>query len=224
MARPERTTYTPLDFIQFREANSLILVPKFQRRGVWRIPQRSYFIDTLVRNMPVPPIYLRATQSEDKKRMVREVVDGQQRISAVLDYIDGKYSLSKTLDAPYKGMSFDELKPKDQDAVRGYSFICEVLQGVSDSRTLCGASGSAAPTEVWSDRPAVVTGFHTFTNAVLLQAARSPCCRVRAGDIAAARADEEHVSTAELYAAVRIYLRLALRLCKVERGMASVGR
>ena len=34
--------------------------------------------------MPVPPIYLRVRQSDDKKRIVREVVDGQQRVASVL--------------------------------------------------------------------------------------------------------------------------------------------
>jgi hypothetical protein len=32
------------------------LNPKFQRRGVWTPAARSFFIDTLLRQMPVPPI------------------------------------------------------------------------------------------------------------------------------------------------------------------------
>src|SRR2546428_514680 len=88
--KPDRSTYTPLDFSSWREAEGLSLTPKFQRRGVWTTPARSFLIDTLIRGLPVPPIYLRTTQSADRKRIVREVVDGQQRISAVLDFIDGK--------------------------------------------------------------------------------------------------------------------------------------
>lgn len=136
MERPERSVYTPNDFLEWREGQVLTLVPKFQRRGVWKPPAKSFFIDTLIRGMPVPPVYLRLTQSGERKRVVREVVDGQQRISAVLDYMDGKYALSRTLDSPYAGKWFSELNADQQDAIRHFSFICEVFHGVSDREIL----------------------------------------------------------------------------------------
>lgn len=134
--KPERSTYTPLDFAGWRESNSLILTPKFQRRGVWTTPARSYLIDSLLRTMPVPPIYLRVRQSDDQSRIIREVVDGQQRIAAVLDFMDQKYALAKSLDAPYAGKRFGDLAPTEQDAIRQFSFICEIFHGVSDTHVL----------------------------------------------------------------------------------------
>lgn len=136
MQRPERSSYTALDFLAWRESGALELTPKFQRRSVWTLPARSYLIDTLIRGLPVPPIYLRITQSGDRKRMIRQVVDGQQRVSSLLGYIDGDFSLSRTLDAPYKGKAFTALTEAEQDAVRTYGFICEVLHGVSDAEVL----------------------------------------------------------------------------------------
>ena len=136
MQRPERSSYTPLDFLGWREGNALDIVPKFQRRGVWTAPARSYLIDSLILGMPVPPIYIRVAQSPDKKRIVREIIDGQQRTAAVLDYMDGKYSLSRSLDAPYSGKRFDQLTEDEQDSIRQYSFICEVFHGVSDAEVL----------------------------------------------------------------------------------------
>ena len=134
--RPERSTYSPLDFIGWRESGSLVLVPKFQRRDVWTLPARSFLIDTLIRGFPVPPLYLRVTQSEDRTKLIREVVDGQQRISTMLGYVDNKYALSRSLDAPYAGKRFSELTSSQQDAIREYSFICEVLHGASDADVL----------------------------------------------------------------------------------------
>jgi len=134
--KPERSGYTPLDFAEWRDSNSLVLTPKFQRRGVWTTPARSYLIDSLLRSMPVPPIYLRVRQSDDRRHIIREVVDGQQRIAAVLDFMDQKYALSSSLDAPYAGKRFDDLSPSDQDAIRQFSFICEVFHGVSDTHVL----------------------------------------------------------------------------------------
>jgi uncharacterized protein with ParB-like and HNH nuclease domain len=136
MERPERSSYTILDFIGWRSSKALVLVPKFQRRDVWTTPARSYLIDTLISGKPVPPIYLRVRQSDDKTHTIREVVDGQQRIRAVLDYLDGKYALSKSLDALYAGKRFSDLRPEEQDRIRSFSFICETLHGASDSDVL----------------------------------------------------------------------------------------
>ena len=136
MDRPERSTYTPLDFLTWRAADGLDIAPKFQRRGVWSTSARSYFIDTLLRQMPVPPLYIRVTQSQDKTRVVRDIIDGQQRTSAVLDYIDGKYALSPMVGAAYAGKRFSELSNEQQRTIREYSFICEVFHGISDSEVL----------------------------------------------------------------------------------------
>ena len=98
--------YTPTDFLEWRQSRTLVITPKFQRRGVWKTPARSFFIDTLLRGMPVPPIYLRLVQSSDTKKQIREVIDGQQRLHAVLDYVDGKFRLSRTLIAPWASKFF----------------------------------------------------------------------------------------------------------------------
>jgi len=134
--KPDRTTYTALDFLQFRESGSLELAPDFQRRSVWGTPARSFFIDSLIRGFPVPPIYLRVRQNEDGTRTIRQVIDGQQRLRSVLLFIDGDFALSKTLPAPWAGYDFQELAPPHKDAVRNFGFICEVLHGVSDREVL----------------------------------------------------------------------------------------
>src|SRR5216683_2743100 len=101
--KTERSNYTTLDFVGWNEAGTLVLTPKFQRRGVWSAGARSFFIDTLIRGMPVPPIFLRTRQSEDKKKIVREVVDGQQRLTAVLTYKKDEFKLKKALDKDWAG-------------------------------------------------------------------------------------------------------------------------
>jgi Protein of unknown function DUF262 len=136
MEKPERSSYTPLDFLEWKQTKSLELTPKFQRRSVWKSPARGYLIDTLMKGMPVPPIYLRRRQSDDFKRTIREVIDGQQRISAVIDFVEGKYALSKGLSGSSKARKFKDLSTTEQDAIRGYSFICEVISGVSDEEVL----------------------------------------------------------------------------------------
>jgi hypothetical protein len=136
MQKPERSAFAALDFVDWHENGSLILTPKFQRRGVWKTPARSHLIDTLIRGMPVPPIYLRIRQSDDKKKIVREVIDGQQRISAILDFVADKFALSKNLGVTYGARRFSELTQSHQDSIRQYSFTCESFSSISDREVL----------------------------------------------------------------------------------------
>jgi hypothetical protein len=136
MEKPERSSYSVLDFSQWLSAGSLVIAPKFQRRPVWTTPRRTHLIDTILHGLPVPPLYLRVRQSDDRKKTLREVIDGQQRLRAVLEFIDGKFSLSKNLDAPWANKGFSQLNPSQQDQIRQFSFICEVFPGISDSDVL----------------------------------------------------------------------------------------
>ncbi len=136
MNKPDRSTFTPLDFNQWFESGTLELQPKFQRREVWSTAKKCYLIDTLLVGMPVPPIFLRVGQSSDRKRTVREIVDGQQRVKAVLDFIAGKYALSKLYASKHKAAKFSGLSEAQQDAIRQYAFICEVFHGISDAEVL----------------------------------------------------------------------------------------
>jgi len=136
MRKPDRSSYTPVDFRQWSNAGSLVISPKFQRRGVWSRAARSYLIDTLLMGLPVPPLYMRVVQSPDGLSTVREIVDGQQRLSAVLDYIDGKYSLAKNIESPCVGKRFADLTDEEKSKISQYPFICEVFYGVEDSEIL----------------------------------------------------------------------------------------
>jgi hypothetical protein len=82
--------------------------------------------------MPCPPLYLRNVYSVKEQLVVHEVIDGQQRLRAVLDFMDGSYAITKSLEASYAGKRFDELTTKQQIAIRKYTFHCETFHEISD--------------------------------------------------------------------------------------------
>jgi uncharacterized protein with ParB-like and HNH nuclease domain len=83
-----RTLYKVSDFLSWQKAKNLVLSPSFQRRSVWKHGAKSYLLDTIVRGLPIPIIFLRERQtSPDDLEPIREVVDGQQRIRTVISYI-----------------------------------------------------------------------------------------------------------------------------------------
>ena len=132
----EKAVYSPNDFILWQENGMLELTPKFQRRPVWRTPAKSFFIDTILRGMTVPPLYLRMTQNAGKTKAIREVVDGQQRVRSVLDFVAGSYRLSKTLTAEWAGKKYDQLEESQRNHILEFSFSAEVFKGISDREVL----------------------------------------------------------------------------------------
>lgn len=134
--KTEKAVYTPDDFQLWQRDKALVISPKFQRRKVWPTASKSFFIDTLLRGMTVPSIYLRVTKGDDGAKAVREVVDGQQRISSVLSFIEGALRLSKSLEAPWAGKTFAQLSQSQQDQIKSFTFSCEVFRGISDSQVL----------------------------------------------------------------------------------------
>src|ERR1700731_1535075 len=125
--RTEKAVYTPNDFVLWQENEIIEITPKFQRRSVWRTPARSYFIDTLLRGMTVPPLYFRMTQNKTKTKAIREVVDGQQRVKSILDFIADGFRLSKTLKAPWAGKKFSQLSEEQQQQIMSFSFTTEIF-------------------------------------------------------------------------------------------------
>ena len=66
----------------------LNLRPEYQRRLVWDTKKKSRFIESLLMNIPVPPIFLYET---DLNRY--EVMDGQQRLNTILEFYDNNLEL-----------------------------------------------------------------------------------------------------------------------------------
>jgi len=133
MEIPVPDTKSLRDLLDWRRDARLIISPKFQRRGVWSAKQRSYFIDTILQEMPSPPIYLRRIFDNEREDIVHEVIDGQQRLSAVLDFYDGKFAISRNLKEPYSGKKFDKLTKEERARIMSYKFNAAAFEGISDT-------------------------------------------------------------------------------------------
>ena len=93
MQNPKVKTASINDFREWDNKEELILAPEFQRRKVWSMKAKSYLIDTILKGLPIPSIHIRQKIDIRRKKTIREVVDGQQRIGAILDYIDDSFIL-----------------------------------------------------------------------------------------------------------------------------------
>lgn len=136
MAQPPVTQYPVNDFREWHENGQLELAPKFQRRPVWSRQAKSYLIDTILRGMPIPPIFIRMRIDPEKTQTVREVVDGQQRLRAVLEYLEDDFAVSRAHDSPFGAKKFTKLPGEAQNRVLAYKFAVYMLEDVSDAEVL----------------------------------------------------------------------------------------
>ena len=104
--------YSVADFVEWNNNGLLNLSPNFQRRAVWSEKAKSFLIDTIIRGKPVPKILI--SQELKGGRNLRVVVDGQQRLRAVLGFINGDFKISRAHNDEYAGMTYEMLP----DAVR----------------------------------------------------------------------------------------------------------
>jgi len=128
--------YSVNDFLGWNAVGELVLQPRFQRREVWTAKARSYLIDTMLRQLPIPIIFIRQDIDPHTRRTTREVVDGQQRLRAVIDYVGGKFAILPSHNPDYARMPFDELPEEAKHRLLGYEFSVVVLVGATDADVL----------------------------------------------------------------------------------------
>lgn len=129
MKQFDARAYSVSDFIEWEAGNLLDLSPKFQRRSVWTRQAKSFLIDTILRGKPMPKVLL--TQDLVGKKNVRTVVDGQQRIRTILEFVAGGFTVLSTHNLPHSGLLFNELPEEIQNAILQYEVGVDLLYNLS---------------------------------------------------------------------------------------------
>lgn len=94
------------DLIKGKEV--INLRPEYQRRLRWPKKKRSKLIESLLLNIPIPPIFL---YESDLARY--EVMDGQQRLNAIHDYFENNFPLFGLEELGFlNGKRYNNLPPK----------------------------------------------------------------------------------------------------------------
>lgn len=106
--------------------------PDFQREPhLWNLKDKQLLIDSILNDIDIPKLYLHETE-----RGIYEVVDGQQRLWAIWEFIDNEYSYkSDSKDTKWKhleGKRFKEFPSDIRDKIRLYSLQITLINDVSD--------------------------------------------------------------------------------------------
>lgn len=69
----------------------LLVNRRYQRKLVWTLEEKQKFIDSLMYGYPVPLILLAESRRGD--RTVYEIIDGMQRLNAVMSFLENEFSV-----------------------------------------------------------------------------------------------------------------------------------
>ncbi len=128
--------YTVADLLTWLTEKTLVINREFQRNsGVWPTSAQVYLIDTILRDMPMPKIYLRTRTDVNTMRTYREVVDGQQRLMAMQSYSKDEFPLRiKANDMlEINGKRYSELNDEFKQKFLEYEVPVYQLMNASDS-------------------------------------------------------------------------------------------
>lgn len=116
-----------------RRINKINLQPDYQRGAVWSKGQKQLLIDSILRDLDIPKIYLRELTNST---FSEEAVDGQQRLTAINEYYNGVYALAKDADPvageAVAGKYFSELSEDTKDIFEAYELTVVCLRESND--------------------------------------------------------------------------------------------
>ena len=97
------------DLFRMYDKKQLEIQPDFQRNVVWKASAQTRFIDSLIKQLPIPSICI----SLDYKTEKRIIIDGLQRISSIIKFLaDDTWRLSRIsdIDCNLSGKTVSEIK------------------------------------------------------------------------------------------------------------------
>lgn len=122
------------DILSWEANGELIVSPKYQRNKVWNLNAKSYLIDTIIKGYPIPQIFIRQQIDIASRRTIREVIDGQQRITAILEFVDGLLKIQKSHNKEYAGLTYLELPNEIKEDILNYNISFEIIKLKDDAK------------------------------------------------------------------------------------------
>lgn len=116
------------------------LNPSWQRGSAWQLPRQALLIDSILRGMDIPKVYLRKLPQGNPHS--HDAVDGQQRIRAIWEFRAGVFALTHPEPLPQidgldvAGKKFSALDQKLKNRFENFEVsIAEITSATNDEIT-----------------------------------------------------------------------------------------
>lgn len=114
---------------QMYKGDQLVLAAEFQRNSVWPRAAKAYLIDTILNDRPIPVLYFQRTISTQTGRTAFTVIDGQQRLRAVFEFLDDRFRLTQSKDVSFGSRKYSQLPQDLKTRILNYDLVVEELSG-----------------------------------------------------------------------------------------------
>jgi hypothetical protein len=132
----EEGKYSIAELVDWFRKKVLVVNSEYQRGArLWPTAAKSYFIDTILKDFPFPKVYFHEKVDKETKSPRREIVDGQQRIGTIVDFVDGKFALGKN-SREFHGLKFPQLPEDKQESFYSYTVSVDVIRNADRSEIL----------------------------------------------------------------------------------------
>lgn len=124
MIRRESNSVTLATVWENQELKKYDLDPPYQRNSVWSEEKQSFLIDSIIKNIPIPPIFLHQKIDDVTGKTVYSVIDGKQRLESIFKFIKGEIPSSSEdessplYDKKTSGIWFSDLAKDEFSEIR----------------------------------------------------------------------------------------------------------
>ncbi len=117
-------------FLDAYRNNQIDLDPPYQRKSVWSLKDRKFFLDTIFRNYPAPPVFIHRNV-DDNGYVKYFVVDGKQRLETIFQYADNKISIDADFgDSNLNGKKFKQLSVENKRKFWDYTIVVDFIDTI----------------------------------------------------------------------------------------------
>lgn len=117
---------TILSLYNKMKKGELVLRPSFQRKLVWNREHKENFLETVICGYPFPEVYFAEGEIDVENLQAKTlVVDGQQRLSTLYQYISGSSDLILKKIPPF-------VELEDRERFLGYNVVVRDLGHISE--------------------------------------------------------------------------------------------
>lgn len=117
-------------FLDTYRNNQLELNPPYQRKSVWTPKDRKFFLDTIFRNYPAPPIFVHR-EIDEKGFTTFNIVDGKQRLETIIAFAENKIAISSTFgDENLNGKKFRDLSVEYKRKFWDYILVVDFIENI----------------------------------------------------------------------------------------------
>lgn len=128
------TTYSITDYCDAMLRKEIVVNRDYQRsEKVWPVSARSFLIESVLLNYPVPKLYLHQVTDLKSRKTIKYIVDGQQRSYGILEFFQNKYALSRTSEIEeVKGKTFEQLPDEYKQNFISYALSVDLFVSATD--------------------------------------------------------------------------------------------